>query len=59
MNKLPQYLRAKDVCKLFSISISTLYRYAKDPAFPKPLKPSIKTTLWNVKELEDYFKKGS
>jgi len=54
--KTNQYLRAKELCSLFSISIPTLYRYKKDPAFPKPIKPSKKVTLWNVKEIEEYFK---
>jgi len=56
--QLQQYLRAKELCSLFRISIPTLYRYAKDPAFPKPIKPSSKVTLWNVKEIEEYFKKA-
>ena len=54
--KTNQYLRAKELCSLFRISIPTLYRYAKDSNFPKPIKPSQKVTLWNVKEIEEYFK---
>jgi len=53
------YKRPTELCKIFSISKATLYRYAKDKNFPKPLKPSPKVTLWNVKEVEDYFKKLS
>jgi len=59
-NTLPQYLRAKQIAKMFCISVPTLYRYLNnDPAFPRPLKPTKKTTLWNVKEIEEYFKNKS
>jgi len=54
-----KYLRAKELCSLFRISIPTLYRYAKDQTFPKPIKPSSKVTLWNVEEIEEYFKSKS
>ena len=58
MTQTPKYLRAKEISKLFSISVPTLYRYLKEKEnFPKPIKPTQKTTLWNVQELEDYFKK--
>ena len=50
------YKRPRELCKIFSISRATLYRYAKDPAFPKPLKPTKKVTLWNVREIEKYLK---
>ena len=59
MKNLPKYLRPKEISKLFCISIPTLYRYTKDPAFPKPMKLSPKVTLWNVTELENYFKSKS
>ena len=51
------YKRTKEVCKIFSISKSTLYRYAKNPKFPKPLKPSPAITLWDVEEIKKYFEK--
>ena len=56
----PVYLRAKQISEMFCISVPTLYRYLNnDPEFPRPLKPSTKTTLWNVKEIENYFKNKS
>ena len=55
-----QYKRTNEVCKIFSISKSTLYRYAKEkPDFPKPIKASPKITLWDIAEIEEYFKKVS
>jgi len=51
------YKRTKEVCDIFSISKATLYRYAKDKEFPQPLKPTKSVTLWNIKEIEEYFKK--
>ncbi len=51
-----QYKRTCEVCKIFSISRTTLYRYAKDPYFPKPIKPTKRVTLWNIKEVEEYLK---
>jgi predicted DNA-binding transcriptional regulator AlpA len=50
------YKRAKETAKLFSMSIPTLYRIAKEPDFPKPLKVSKNITLWNIEEIEKYFK---
>ena len=54
-----QYKRTGEVCKIFSISKTTLYRYAKDPLFPKPIKPTKRVTLWNIKEVEEYLKARS
>jgi len=54
-----QYKRTSEVCKIFSISKTTLYRYAKDPLFPKPIKPTKRVTLWNIKEVEEYLKARS
>ena len=53
------YKRPSEICKIFSIGQSTLYKYAKNPDFPKPLRISKKITLWNVKEVEEFFKKLS
>jgi len=50
------YKRPAEICRFFSISRATLYRYAKDKNFPKPLKPSKKVTLWDIREVEEYFK---
>ena len=51
-----QYKRTGEVCKIFSISRTTLYRYAKDPLFPKPIKPTKRVTLWNIEKVEEYLK---
>ena len=52
-----RYIRANEVKKIFGISKSTLYRYSKQKEnFPKPLRPSPKIVLWNLEELEEYFK---
>jgi predicted DNA-binding transcriptional regulator AlpA len=53
----PLYKRTEDVLRMFSISRTQLYEYAKDPDFPKPLKPSPKVTLWSVYEIEEFFKR--
>ncbi|QCT93778.1 AlpA family phage regulatory protein [Caminibacter mediatlanticus TB-2] len=57
MVKEPLYKRPNEIAQMFSIGRATLYKYAEDPEFPKPLKPSEKVTLWNVWEVEEYFKK--
>ena len=54
-----QYKRADEVCKIFSISRTTLYRYAKDPLFPKPIRPTKRVTLWNIEKVEEYLKARS
>ncbi|GAB6044822.1 hypothetical protein JCM11957_04200 [Caminibacter profundus] len=60
MVKEPLYKRANEIAEMFSIGRATLYKYLnEDPEFPKPLKVSSKVTLWNVWEIEEYFKKRS
>jgi len=48
--------RPKTICELLEISKATLYRYAKQEGFPKPIKPSDKVTLWDFDEIVEYFK---
>jgi len=50
------YKRTGDVCQIFSISRTTLYRYAKDPNFPTPIKPTKRVTLWDIEAIEAYLK---
>ena len=57
MNETAIYKRANEICRIFSIGRSTLYKWAKDPNFPKPIKAGPKVTLWDVKAIEEYFKK--
>ena len=60
MQEIAVYKRTAEVCEIFSISKSTLYRYAKEKKdFPRPIKTSPKVTLWNVKAIEEYFKQIS
>jgi len=59
MQDIITYKRAKELCNIFSISRATLYRYAKDPEFPKPLKPTKRVTLWDIKAVEAYLKNRS
>jgi len=55
-----QYKRTAEVCKIFSISKTTLYRYAKEKkGFPQPIKTSPKVTLWDIHAIDKYFKQNS
>ena len=56
MQDITTYKRAKEICNIFSISRATLYRYAKDPEFPKPLKPTSRVTLWDIKAIEEFLR---
>jgi len=56
MQGITTYKRAKELCEIFSISRATLYRYAKDPEFPKPIKPTKRVTLWDIHAVEEYLK---
>ncbi|MCA8435348.1 helix-turn-helix transcriptional regulator [Burkholderia seminalis] len=49
-------LRPKAAAAKLGISVSTLFRYAKnDPAFPKGIKMSTACTLYRESELERYL----
>ncbi len=41
-------VRDKTVAGLFGVSIPTVWRMAKDGRIPKPVKPSLRVTGWQV-----------
>ena len=60
MQNVITYKRTGEVCKIFSISRSTLYKYAKEKkGFPQPIKTSPKVTLWDIHAIDEYFKQIS
>ena len=60
MQNFTIYKRTAEVCKIFSISRSTLYKYANEKeGFPQPIKTSPKVTLWDINAIDMYFKRNS
>jgi len=51
-----EYLRPFEITAIFGIDKSILYRWMKDKAFSKPLRPSKKVTLINRRAFEEYLK---
>lgn len=49
-----RYVRPKDLANHLSVSISTIWRYAKRPDFPMPVKLSEKVTAFNVDEVNEW-----
>jgi predicted DNA-binding transcriptional regulator AlpA len=56
----PHYLRASGTCKYFDIGESTLWAWVATRAdFPKPIKASIRVTLFDVPAIERYLLKSA
>ena len=50
-----RFLRRKDVCEIFDISTTTLYRYEKNLGLPKHKLPNGRKILYKYDELMDWF----
>jgi len=56
------FLRLSQVLKFIPVGKSTWWEGVKSGRFPKPLKLSVKTTVWkaeDIRELIDTFNKAS
>ena len=49
------FLGRKDVCQMFDISKTTLYRYEKNLGLPKHKLPNTRKILYKYDELMDWF----
>jgi prophage regulatory protein len=47
-------LRLKDVCRLFGISRSTIYKRVSEESFPAPLRISERSVRWRMTDLADW-----
>ena len=48
-------LKLKDVKKLTTFSVSTIYRLASEGRFPKPIKLAERSSGWVEQEILDYL----
>lgn len=48
-------LKLKDVKKLTTFSVSTIYRLASEGRFPKPIKLAERSSGWIEQEILDYL----
>ena len=55
-----QLITAKEVCRLLRIEMTTLSRWRKKDAFPKPTKPAKKNgkLLWVLSDIELWIKES-
>ncbi len=44
-------LRLSDICQLFAVSHSSVYRWISDGAFPQPLRVSDKSVRWRAEDI--------
>ena len=47
-------VRALGVCKMTSLSRSTIWRLVKNNKFPKPFSISQRATAWKVEDIKDW-----
>lgn len=53
---LPQLITVKQIAALAEAGESTVWKWAKvDPAFPKPLRLSKRSTRWRLAEIEAWL----
>lgn len=50
-----QYIRAKELAKILSISRVTLWRWANSGHLPKPVHIGPRTVLWSVDEINNWL----
>ena len=52
----PAYIQAKNVAKMVGISLSSVYRFAReDQTFPKPIKIGQRINVWSVAEVTQWL----
>ena len=51
----PEMIRAAQGAAMFGVGLSTWWHLAKSPAFPRPVKPSPRVTLWDLSAVRAYF----
>lgn len=47
-------LRLKDVCRLFGVSRSTIYKRVSEKTFPPPMRISERSVRWRMADLADW-----
>ena len=52
---MAKLIRAKEVAKKVTLSVSHVYRLARDGKFPKPRKLSANTTVWVEEEIDQWI----
>lgn len=48
----PQYLRRKDICRIYGFSESTLNRMRKSGRLPEPVRVTERIVAWRADELD-------
>ena len=52
-----EYVRAKQIAKDKSISVSTVWRWVQEGILPKPIKLTSRTTVWRAVEVDAAIEK--
>jgi len=56
MEKWPELLRVKELCKFLGRSKSTVYQIRQTEGFPKPRYPTGKTAMYVTEEVREWVK---
>lgn len=48
----PQFVRAKGVAELLGVTPLTVWRWARNPDFPRPRRLSARCTVFDAREVE-------
>lgn len=51
-DKIRAYLTAKQLAARLSVSLPTIWRWARETDFPKPIKLSANCTRWKLQDIE-------
>lgn len=52
---MKRYLRLNQVVEYTSISRATIWRLAASDKFPKPIKTSMGTTVWDIRDIDKFM----
>ncbi len=53
---MSKFLRITDVVKKTGLGKSTIWLWVKENRFPKPIKLSVKVTVWDEEKVDSWMK---
>lgn len=53
----PQFIRAKDVVALTTLSKPTIYRMVQNKQFPTPTRLSHRVSVWDVRDVRAWMER--
>ena len=50
-----RYIRLKELALMLSLAKSTIYRLIKENKFPKPIKLTVRTSVWRLSVINQWI----